>query len=227
MLRLLAVALAGLEFDWQGMLMVLSLLSMVLGNVIAIAQTNIKRMLAYSTIANMGFMLLGFLAANLWGYSAAMFYVVAYVLTSLASFGVIMLLSREGFEADRIEDFRGLNQRSPWWAFVVLVVMFSLAGVPPTLGFYAKFAVIEAAVSAQFVWLAVVAVLASVVGAFYYLRIVKLMYFDDPVDREPIEARGDARAILSVNGLALLALGILPQPLMGLCVLALQQSHFH
>jgi len=226
-LRALAVALAGVEFDWQGMLIVLALLSMILGNVIAIAQTNIKRMLAYSTIANMGFMLMGFLAADLNGYSAAMFYAITYVLTSLAAFGVVLLLTREGFEAEALDDLRGLNQRSPWWAFIMLIVMFSLAGVPPTVGFYAKFAVIEAAVSAQFVWLAVVAVLASVVGAFYYLRVVKLMYFDDPIDRAPIESRGDARAILSVNGLALLALGILPQPLMGLCVLALQQSHFH
>jgi len=226
-LRALAVALAGVEYDWQGMLIVLALLSMILGNVIAIAQTNIKRMLAYSTIANMGFMLMGFLAADLNGYSAAMFYAITYVLTSLAAFGVVLLLTREGFEAEALDDLRGLNQRSPWWAFIMLIVMFSLAGVPPTVGFYAKFAVIEAAVSAQFVWLAVVAVLASVVGAFYYLRVVKLMYFDDPIDRAPIESRGDARAILSVNGLALLALGILPQPLMGLCVLALQQSHFH
>jgi NADH-quinone oxidoreductase subunit N len=226
-LRALAGALAGAEFDWQGMLIVLSLLSMILGNVIAIAQTSVKRMLAYSTIANMGFMLLGFVAADLNGYSAAMFYAITYVMTSLAAFGVVLLLTREGFEADSLDDFRGLNQRSPWWAFVMLLVMFSLAGVPPTVGFYAKFAVIEAAVSAQLVWLAVIAVLASVVGAFYYLRIVKLMYFDDPVDTSPIESRGDARTILSVNGLALLALGILPQPLMGLCVLALQQSHFH
>ena len=225
-LRLLGVALAGLEFDWQGMLMVLSLLSMVLGNVIAIAQANIKRMLAYSTIANMGFMLLGFMAANLNGYSAAMFYVVAYVLTSLASFGVVMLLSREGFEADRLEDFRGLNQRSPWWAFIMLLVMFSLAGIPPTVGFYAKFAVLEAAVNAGFTWLAVVAVLASLVGAFYYLRIVKLMYFDDATDTSPIAARLDNRVLLSANGLALLLFGILPQPLMGLCVVALLQSGF-
>jgi NADH-quinone oxidoreductase subunit N len=208
------------------MLIVLSLLSMILGNVVAIAQTNIKRMLAYSTIANMGFMLMGFLTANLSGYSAAMFYVVAYVLTSLASFGVVMLLSREGFEADRIEDFRGLNQRSPWWAFIVLLVMFSLAGVPPTLGFYAKFAVIEAAVGAGFIWLAVAAVLASLVGAFYYLRIVKVMYFEEPVDTEPLVARGDTRVLLSANGIALLAFGILPQPLMGLCVVALAQSGF-
>jgi NADH-quinone oxidoreductase subunit N len=226
MLRLLAIALVGVGFDWQGMLMVLSLLSMVLGNVIAIAQTNIKRMLAYSTIANMGFMLLGFLAANLNGYSASMFYVVAYVLTTLASFGVVMLLSREGFEADRLEDFKGLNQRSPWWAFIMLLVMFSLAGLPPTLGFYAKFSVLEAAVNAGFTWLAVVAVMASLVGAFYYLRVVKLMYFDDPVDGAPIVARGDNRVLLSANGLALLVFGILPQPLMGLCVVALAQSGF-
>ncbi len=226
MLRLLVVALGGLEFDWQGMLMVLSLLSMILGNVIAIAQTNIKRMLAYSTIANMGFMLMGFLTANLNGYSAAMFYAVAYVLTSLASFGMVMLLSREGFEADRLTDFRGLNQRSPWWAFMMLLVMFSLAGIPPTVGFYAKFTVIEAAVSAGFTWLAVVAVMASLVGAFYYLRIVKLMYFDDATDTAPIVARGDNRTLLSANGLALLFFGIFPQQLMGWCATALTQSGF-
>ena len=225
-LRVLAGALKGLEFDWQGMLVVLSLLSMVLGNLIAIAQVNLKRMLAYSTIANMGFMLLGFLAADLNGYSAALFYTVAYVLTSLASFGMILLLSREGFEADRLDDFKGLNRRSPWFAFMMLLVMFSLAGIPPTIGFYAKFAVLEAAVNQGFVWLAVVAVLTSVVGAFYYLRVVKLMYFDDPVDTEAIEAPGDARALLSANGLALLVLGILPQYLMGLCTLAVTQSYF-
>ena len=225
-LRVLAGALASIEFDWQGMLIVLSLLSMILGNVIAIAQTNIKRMLAYSTIANMGFMLMGFLAADLNGLSAALFYAITYVMTSLASFGVILLLSREGFEADMLDDFKGLNQRSPWWAFIMLLVMFSLAGIPPTVGFYAKFTVIEAAVSAQFTWLAVIAVLTSVIGAFYYLRIVKLMYFDDPVDHARIEARGDARALLSANGLALLVLGILPQHLMGVCVVALAQSQF-
>ena len=225
-LRVLAGALKGMEFDWQGMLIVLSLLSMTLGNLIAIAQTSVKRMLAYSTIANMGFMLMGFLAADLNGYSAAMFYTVAYVFTSAASFGVVLLLSREGFEADAIDDFKGLNRRSPWWAFIMLLVMFSLAGVPPMLGFYAKFAVLEAAVNQGFVWLAVAGVLASLVGAFYYLRIVKLMYFDEPTDREPIVAPGGTRAILSANGLALLVLGILPQPLMGLCVVALAQSQF-
>ncbi len=226
MMRLLAIALSGLELDWQGMLMVLSLLSMILGNLIAIAQSNIKRMLAYSTIANMGFMLMGFLAANLDGYSAAMFYSVAYVLTSLVSFGIVMLLSRAGFEADRIEDFKGLNRRSPWWALMMLLVMFSLAGIPPTIGFYAKFSVIMSAVGAGFTWLAVVAVLTSLVGAFYYLRIVKLMYFDEPVDPVPIVARGDNRALLSVNGLAILLFGVFPQQLMGWCALALQQSGF-
>ena len=225
-LRLLSGALQGSAFDWQGMLIVLSLLSMVLGNLIAIAQTNIKRMLAYSTIANMGFMLLGFLAADLNGFSAAMFYTITYVFTSLASFGIIMLLSRAGFECEQLDDFKGLNQRSPWFAFIMLLVMFSLAGLPPTVGFYAKFSVIEAAVNAGFVWLAVAAVVASLVGAFYYLRVVKLMYFDDAVDRSPLDTRGDARVLLSTNGVLLLLLGILPQPLMGLCVIALTQSRF-
>jgi NADH-quinone oxidoreductase subunit N len=226
MMRLLVIALGGLEFDWQGMLTILSLLSMVLGNVVAIAQSNIKRMLAYSAIANMGFMLMGFLTANLDGFTAAMFYMVAYVLTSLASFGVVMLLSRDGFEADRINDFKGLNQRSPWWALMMLLVMFSLAGIPPTIGFYAKFSVIEAAVRAGFTWLAVVAVMASLVGAFYYLRIVKLMYFDDATDIAPIVARGDNRVLLSANGIAIVLLGIFPQQLMGWCFVALTQSGF-
>ncbi len=225
-IRLLSGALQGTAFDWQGMLIVLSLLSMVLGNLIAIAQANIKRMLAYSTIANMGFMLLGFLTADLNGFSAAMFYTVTYVFTSLASFGMVMLLSRAGFESELLDDFKGLNQRAPWWAFIMLLVMFSLAGLPPTVGFYAKFSVIEAAVNAGFTWLAVVAVVTSLIGAFYYLRIVKLMYFDDPIDRSPLDTRGDTRVLLSTNGMLLLLLGILPQPLMGLCVLALNYSHF-
>jgi NADH-quinone oxidoreductase subunit N len=199
---------------------------MVLGNLIAIAQANIKRMLAYSTIANMGYMILGFLTANRYGYSAAMFYIIAYVLTSLASWGMIMVLSRQGFEADRLDDFKGLNQRSPWWAFIMLLVMFSLAGLPPTLGFYAKFVVIEAAINDGFVWLAVVAVVMSLIGAFYYLRVVKLMYFDDPIETTPIVVRGDTAVTLSANGLLLLVLGILPQQLIGLCAIALTQSNF-
>jgi NADH-quinone oxidoreductase subunit N len=225
-IRLLSAALQGTAFDWQGMLIVLSLLSMVLGNLIAIAQSNIKRMLAYSTIANMGFMLLGFLTADLNGFSAAMFYTITYVFTSLASFGMVMLLSRAGFECELLDDFKGLNQRAPWWAFIMLLVMFSLAGLPPTVGFYAKFTVIQAAVNAGFTWLAVVAVVTSLIGAFYYLRVVKLMYFDDPEDRSPLDTRADTRVLLSTNGILLLLLGILPQPLMGLCAIALTQSRF-
>ena len=225
-LRILSGAMQGAAFDWQGMLIVLCVLSMVLGNLIAIAQANLKRMLAYSTIANMGYMLLGFLTANRYGFSAAMFYTIAYALTSLPSFGMIMLLSREGFESDRLDDFKGLNQRSPWWAFIMLLVMFSLAGLPPTLGFYAKFMVIEAAINEGFVWLAVIAVVTSLIGAFYYLRVVKLMYFDDPVETMPIVVRGDMTVALSVNGLLLLVLGVLPQQLIGLCAIALTQSNF-
>ena len=226
MLRMLGVAMGGMGADWQQMLAVLAVISMILGNVIAIAQTNIKRMLAYSTIANMGYMLMGFLTANINGFSAAMFFTVAYVLTTLASFGMVMLLSRQGFEADQLADFKGLNQRSPWWAFMMLLVMFSLAGLPPTVGFYGKFAVIEAAVNTGFTWLAVVAVMTSLIGAFYYLRIVKLMYFDDPQDTMPIVVRRDTQALLSLNGLALLLFGVLPQQLMGMCVVALAQSGF-
>jgi NADH-quinone oxidoreductase subunit N len=209
------------------MLIVLTVLSVTIGHIVAIAQTNLKRMLAYSTIANMGYVLMGFLAADITGYSAAMFYMVAYVMTSLASFGMILLLSRKGFEADTLDDLKGLNTRSPWWAFVMLLVMFSLAGMPPTIGFYAKLLVLQAAVKAGFVWLAVVGVLAALVGAFYYLRIVKLMYFDEPTDGAPIAARGDTRFLLSANGLALLFFGILPQPIMGLCAVALVQSQFY
>jgi NADH-quinone oxidoreductase subunit N len=198
---------------------------MIVGNVIAISQSNVKRMLAYSAIANMGFMLMGFLAANVNGYSAAMFYVVTYVMSSLAGFGLVLLLSRAGFEAENLDDFKGLNQRSPWYAFLMLLAMFSLAGVPPTVGFYAKFAVIEAAVDVGLVWLAVVAVLASLIGAFYYVRIVKLMYFDDPVDKAPLAARSDMQVLLSLNGLSLLFFGIFPQQLMGMCVVALTRSY--
>jgi NADH-quinone oxidoreductase subunit N len=225
MTRILVGSLVAVAFDWQGMLIVLSLLSMIVGNVIAISQSNIKRMLAYSAIANMGFMLMGFLAANINGYSAAMFYIVTYVMSSLAGFGMVLLLSRAGFEAENLDDFKGLNQRSPWYAFLMLLTMFSLAGVPPTIGFYAKFSVIEAAVDVGLVWLAVVAVLASLIGAFYYLRIVKLMYFDEPLDKAPLEARGDMRALLSLNGLSLLFFGIFPQQLMGMCVVALTRSY--
>ena len=227
LLRLLAGSLGGAEVSWQGMLIVLTVLSVTLGHIVAIAQTNLKRMLAYSTIANMGYVLMGFLAADVTGYSAAMFYMVAYVLTSLVSFGMILLLSRKGFEADTLDNLKGLNARSPWWAFIMLLAMFSLAGMPPTIGFYAKLLVLQAAVKAGFVWLAVVGVVAALIGAFYYLRIVKLMYFDEPVDRSPIDARGDTSVMLSANGLALLLFGILPQPIMGLCAVALVQSQYY
>jgi len=228
LLRLLAGALGSpeLQMQWQGMLAILALLSVTLGHVVAIAQTNLKRMLAYSTIANMGYVLMGFLGADVYGYTAAMFYILAYVMTSLVSFGMILLLSRAGFEADRIDDLKGLNQRSPWWAFIMLLAMFSLAGMPPTIGFYGKLLVLQSAVKVGFVWLAVVGVLAALVGAFYYLRIVKLMYFDEPADRSPIVARADTRWLLSGNGLALLLFGILPQLPMGLCYVALVQSRY-
>jgi NADH-quinone oxidoreductase subunit N len=183
-------------------------------------------MLAYSTIANMGYMLLGFLTTTGDGFAAAMFYTVSYALTSLASFGIVLLLSRQGFESDQLDDFKGLNQRSPWWAFIMLLVKFSLAGLPPTIGFYAKFMVITEAVNEGFVWLAVIAVLTSLIGAFYYLRIVKLMYFDDPVETMPIVVRGDTWLALSANGLLLLILGVLPQQLIALCATALAQSNF-
>ena len=230
MMRLLVNGLLDLAVDWQQMLMVLSVLSMTLGNLVAIAQTNIKRMLAYSTIAHMGFMLLGLLAGVVGGnalsapgaYSAAMFYAVVYVLMSLGSFGMMLLLSRAGFEAEELDDFKGLNQRAPWYAFMMLLVMFSLAGMPPTVGFYAKFAVLEAAVKADQLWLAVFAVVMSLIGAFYYLRVVKLMYFDEPDRRGADRAGADMRVVLSANGLALLVLGIVPGPLFGLCLAAIQ-----
>ena len=167
-------------------------------------------MLAYSTISHMGFLLIGILSGGLNGYASGMFYVVVYVLMSLGAFGMILLLSREGFEAENLDDFKGLNQRSPWHAFLMLLLMFSMAGVPPTVGFYAKFAVLQAIVEAGHIWLAVIAVIFSLIGAFYYLRIVKLMYFDDPVDQAPIAPRADVQVLLSVNGLAVLAFGHLP-----------------
>jgi len=224
-MRLLVNGLPALAADWQPMLVILSVLSMAIGNLAAIAQSNIKRMLAYSTISHMGFMLLGLLSGVVGGnmlsaadaWSSAMFYAVVYVIMSLGAFGMVVLLSRAGFEAERIEDFRGLNARSPWFAFIMLLLMFSLAGLPPTVGFYAKLSVLEAVLGTGQVWLAVVAVAFSLVGAFYYLRVVKLMYFDEPQDSGAIAPRLDMRILISANGLAVLVLGILPQPLMQLC----------
>jgi NADH-quinone oxidoreductase subunit N len=210
--------------EWQQMLIVMAVLSMAIGNITAIAQTNLKRMLAYSTISHMGFLLLGILSGDLNGYGSGMFYVVVYVLMNLGTFGMIMLLSRRGFEAENLDDFKGLNQRSPWYAFLMLLLMFSMAGVPPTVGFYAKLSVLQAVVNAGYLWLAVVAVLFSLVGAFYYLRIVKLMYFDAPQDDTPLTPRGDMRVLLTANGLAVLVLGVLPEPLMALCMYSIQAS---
>jgi NADH-quinone oxidoreductase subunit N len=225
-MRLLAQALGAeqLVAEWQQMLVVMAMLSLIVGNITAIAQTNLKRMLAYSTISHMGFVLLGILAGDIVGYSAGMFYMVVYVLMNIGTFGMILLLSRAGFEADNIDDFKGLNQRSPWYAFMMLLLMFSMTGIPPTVGFYAKLAVLQAVIDAGYLWLAVLAVLMSLVGAFYYLRLVKVMYFDPPVDSAPLTAREDARVLMSINGLSMLVLGILPQPLMALCLYSIRAS---
>jgi NADH-quinone oxidoreductase subunit N len=225
----------GLAVDWQQMLVVLSVGSLVLGNLAAIAQTNLKRMLAYSTIGQMGFMLLGLCSGVVNGntlsaanaYSSSMFYMVTYVLTTLGTFGIIMLLSRQGFESEQIDDFKGLARRSPWYAAVMAIFMFSLAGLPPTVGFYAKLAVLQALVSTNvegYIWLAVVAVVTSLVGAFYYIRLVKVMYFDEPTETAPIVATGDVRALLSLNGVAVLLFGLLPGGLMTLCAQAIVKA---
>lgn len=218
-MRLLVSGL-GAEYlveQWQWMLIIMAVLSLAIGNVTAIAQTNLKRMLAYSTISHMGFLLLGVLSGTNEGYASAMFYVLVYVLMTMGTFGMILLLSRQGFEADRLEDFKGLNARSPWYAFLMLLLMFSMAGVPPAVGFYAKLSVLWAIVDAGYVWLAVIAVLFSLIGAFYYLRVVKLMYFDEPADHSPLAPAADMRWVLSLNGIAILGLGILPGGLMALC----------
>ncbi|MFZ5509065.1 MAG: NADH-quinone oxidoreductase subunit NuoN [Pseudomonadota bacterium] len=227
-IRLLVMGLFELAEQWQTMLMLLAVLSIALGNLAAIAQSNLKRMLAYSAIAHMGFMLLGVLSGVVAGdpryavpaYSSAMFYAVSYVLMSLGGFGMILLLSRAGFEAENLEDFKGLNKRSPWFAFVMMILMFSMAGIPFFVGFFAKFAVLQAVVAAGHIWLAVFAVVLSLVGAFYYLRVVKLMYFDAPVDTAPIRAPFDMRLLLSLNGLAVALLGAMPQAILDYCAYA-------
>jgi NADH-quinone oxidoreductase subunit N len=226
LMRILVEALGApaLLAEWQNMLAILAVLSMAVGNITAIAQSNIKRMLAYSTIAHMGFLLLGVLAGTPNGYGSAMFYAVSYMLMSLGAFGMILLLSREGFEADNLDDFKGLNQRDRWYAFLMMLVLFSLAGVPIMIGFWAKLAVFQAALEAGYTGLVIAAVLFSLVGAFYYLRVVKLMYFDEPVDRSPLVTTADQRALISVNGLAVLLLGVAPGWLLALCQQAIQAS---
>jgi NADH-quinone oxidoreductase subunit N len=222
--RILVEGLQPLEQHWSGMLTILAIASMALGNITAIAQVNLKRMFAYSTIAHMGFLLLGFISGDIEGYGSSMFYAVSYVIMSLGGFGMIMLLSREGFEADTLNDFKGLNQRSPWLAFLMLILMFSMAGVPPTVGFYAKFSVLNAVVQSGHTWLAIAAVLFSLIGAFYYLRIVKLMYFDAPESHAPIILGQDTTLLISVNSLGVLLLGVLPGTLMSVCAVSVQQS---
>jgi NADH-quinone oxidoreductase subunit N len=234
-IRVLVEGLLGLAVDWQQMLVVLSVCSLVVGNLAAIAQTNLKRMLAYSTIAQMGFMMLGLVSGVVNGntlsaanaYSSAMFYMITYVVTTLGTFGLIMLMSRQGFESEEINDFAGLNQRSPLLAAIMGIFMFSLAGIPPTVGFYAKLAVLQALISTNdnfHLGLAIFAVVLSLIGAFYYLRIVKVMYFDKAVDTHPIVAEGGARAVLSLNGAAVLVLGILPGGLMAMCAQAIVKA---
>lgn len=231
-LRLLVEGLIPMAADWQQMFGVLAVLSLTIGNITAIAQTNLKRMLAYSTISQMGFVLLGFMSGVVGGnaaaaadaYSAAMFYVVVYVFTTLGTFGVIMLLARAGFECEQIADLKGLNRRAPWVALVMMLLMFSLAGIPPTVGFYAKLSVLQSVVSAGHVWIAVYAVMMSLVGAFYYLRVVKTMYFDEPTDTAPIVGTRDARAFLGLNGAFILVFGLFGDPLMQLCLRTVRQS---
>jgi NADH-quinone oxidoreductase subunit N len=231
-MRMLVNGLIVLVQDWQTMLILLAVLSMAVGNIAAIAQTNLKRMLAYSAISHMGFMLLGLVSGVVGGdarfalnaYSSSMFYVITYVLTSAGTFGMILLLARGGLESDQIEDFKGLNKRSPWFAAVMMMMMFSMAGIPFFVGFFAKFSVLQAVVASGNLWLAVVAVLFSLIGCFYYLRIVKIMYFDQPTNTTPIHAPLDMKILMSANGLAVALLGIFPQALMSLCAFALLRS---
>jgi NADH-quinone oxidoreductase subunit N len=234
-IRLLVEGLFSLAFDWQQMLLVLSVFSLIIGNIVAIAQTNIKRMLAYSTIAQMGFMLLGLAsgvvdaggAHRFNAYSSSLFYAVTYVMTTIGSFAMVMLLSRQGHEAEQLSDFAGLSQRSPWYALVMTLLMLSLAGIPPTVGFYAKMAVLQALVvtgSALYIGVAVVAVVLSLIGAYYYLRVIKTLWFDAPTERHALHAPLDVRALLSLNGLAVLVLGVLPGGLMAWCTQAIVRT---
>ncbi|MCA3038830.1 MAG: NADH-quinone oxidoreductase subunit NuoN [Rhodocyclaceae bacterium] len=224
-IRILGDGLAGAYYDWRDMLIILAIASIAAGNIIAIAQTNIKRMLAYSTISHMGFLLLGLIAGNASGYAASMFYVITYALTTLGAFGILLMLSRADFEAGQLDDLKGLNQRSPWLAVLMLFVMMSFAGIPPFVGFFAKLSVLEAVLHAGHAWLVVYAVLMSVIGAFYYLRVVKLMYFDEPVEQLPIVGGQAMRLVIGINAFAVLLLGLLPGTgLMGVCLAAIHRS---
>ena len=221
-IRLLVDGLGDLQTDWSQMLMVLAVASMALGNVIAISQTNFKRMLAYSTISHVGFILLGILSATANGYASAMFYTITYAITSSVAFGVLLVLNRKGFEAENISDLSGLNDSNPWYAALLAIAMFSMAGVPPTVGFYAKLTVLQAVIQVDMVWLAIVAVLFSVIGLFYYLRIIKVMYFDEQIADQTttIKEALDVKILLSANSLSLIFLGLFPSLLMAYCILA-------
>lgn len=215
--RLLADGMQSLSAHWSDMLIILAVISMGIGNLVAIAQDNIKRMLAYSTISHVGFIFLGILAADSDGYSAAMFYTIVYALTAAGGFGLLAMISRKGFDAENLIDLKGLNQRSPWMAGMMLLILFSMAGVPPTVGFWAKLFVLEAVINNGMIWLAGVAVFFSIIGAFYYLRAVKMMYFDQPIDEAKLEVSTDSSVAFSVNGLAMLGLGLFPAVLFGAC----------
>jgi NADH-quinone oxidoreductase subunit N len=231
-MRLLVNGLFELADQWQSMLMFLGILSIVLGNLAAIAQSNVKRMLGYSGISHMGFVLLGLMSGVVGGdrhfalnaYSSSMFYVVSYVVMSLASFGVLLILSRSGFDAETLDDLKGLNKRSSWVAGVMATVMFSMAGIPFFVGFFAKFSVLQAVVAAGYLWIAILAVLMSLVGAFYYLRVVKVMFFDDPIEFSPLSAPSDMKVMLIFNGLAIALIGLFPQWLMSFCAWSLLGS---
>jgi NADH-quinone oxidoreductase subunit N len=217
--RLLATGMGDLSQHWQLMLAVLAVLSLAIGNLVAIVQTNLKRLLAYSTISHMGYLLLGLVNAGPEGYSSAMFYAISYALMSTAAFGVILALSRTGFECEEIDDFKGLNQRSPWMAFLMMLCLFSLAGVPPLFGFFAKLLVLQAAIHAGMMWLAIVGAVFAIIGLYYYLHVVKVMYFDKPVEGTEVRLQPDftLRVALSLNALVLLVLGIYWGPLLGWC----------
>jgi len=221
LMRLLVDGMIGLHDQWQGILVILAVLSMGIGNLLAIAQGNIKRMLAYSTISHVGFLLLGALTGTQSGFASSMFYTLVYVLMSIGGFGMVMVLSRKGFEAERLDDYKGLNERSPWYAFMMLLLMFSMAGMPPLIGFWAKLAVLKEVIAADMLWLAIVGVIFSIIGAFYYLRIIKLMYFDKAEVDEPLSCSLDTHVMISLNGLAMLVLGLSPGGLLALCVAAI------
>ena len=223
--RLLVNTLLPLMGDWQPMLVLLAILSLIVGNVTAIAQTNVKRMLAYSAIAQMGFVLLGMLSVfDDHAFSASMFYAITYVLTTLGTFGLLMLLSRKGYDCETLEGLKGLNKQHPWFAFIGLVMMFSLAGIPPTVGFAAKLGVLEALVDAEHTFLAIIAVIASLIGAFYYLRVVKVMYFDEPAHDHGVSGSGFAKGVLSLNTILVLVIGIIPASLMSICLDAMRRT---